>query len=275
MQIFLQRKGIFLSKTTVFKYKNKELNLHSITRLKKSRYKKGIVHKVYENEVNQEFNVKEKNKVSCTDFTYIRLRNGKMRCNCSILDLYDRAVVASVNSKYINTETAINTLTIALKKETIKNTLILHSDQGSQFTSYEFGQFCANNKIVQSMSRAGCPYDNAVMERFYKTFKMEFIYLHSFVDDEDLDRKTNVGCLLFRLILILLYQSNILYDLYSHTIGILYKKISNMSIWLKRFAFNLNAFLFHKCKSLVNRLDFESPGDIISSICLTTLIRAN
>ena len=48
-----------------------------------------------------------------------------------------------------------------------------------------------------------------------------------------------------------------------------------MSIWLKRFAFNLNAFLFHKCKNLVNRLDFESPGDIISSICLTTLIRAN
>lgn len=189
--MFLRRRGIVLSKTTVFKYMNKELNLHSITKSKKPRYKKWEIHRIYKNELNQEFAVKEKNKVWCTDFTYMRLKNGKMRYNCTIIDLHDRAVVASINSKHINTETAISALLIALEKERIKEPLILHSDQGSQFTSYEFGQFCLDNNVVQSMSRAGCPYDNAVMERFYKTFKSEFVYLHSFADDEDLDRQTN------------------------------------------------------------------------------------
>ena len=141
MQIFLSRKGIHLSKTTVFKYMNKELNLHAITKLKKTRYKRELVHKTFDNAVNQDFNVTQKNKVWCTDFTYIRLKNGKMRYNCTILDLYDRAVLASINSKYIDTDTAVSALSIALKQEQVKGPLILHSDQGSQFTSYAFAGF--------------------------------------------------------------------------------------------------------------------------------------
>ena len=44
--------------------------------------------------------------------------------------------------------------------------------------------------MQQSMSRAGCPYDNAPMERFYNTFKNEFYYLYSFTSDAELDQKT-------------------------------------------------------------------------------------
>lgn len=55
-------------------------------------------------------------------------------------------------------------------RENFKN-VILHSDQGCQYTSKEFITFCHENKIGQSMSHAGCPYDNAVIERFYNTFK--------------------------------------------------------------------------------------------------------
>ena len=52
----------------------------------------------------------------------------------------------------------------------IPQNLILHSDQGSQFTSVEFVQHLRELGISQSMSRAGCPYDNAPMERYF-TFK--------------------------------------------------------------------------------------------------------
>ena len=62
-----------------------------------------------------------------------------------------------------------------------------HSDQGSQYTSKEFVDFCNANKIKQSMSKAGCPYDNAPTERYFNTFKNEFYNLFSFETDEILN----------------------------------------------------------------------------------------
>ena len=88
----------------------------------------------------------------------MRQSNGKFRYNCSIIDLYDRSAVASLNSDYINTDLAISTLKTAIEKENYPK-VILHSDQGVQFTSWEFVNFCKENNITQSMSKAGCPYD--------------------------------------------------------------------------------------------------------------------
>ena len=97
-----------------------------------------------------------------------------MRYNCSILDLYDRSIVATLNSDYINTELAKATLEKALMEEKPEKGLILHSDQGCQFTSWGFINYCESRGICQSMSKAGCPYDNAPMERFYNTLKEYF-----------------------------------------------------------------------------------------------------
>ena len=96
----------------------------------------------------------------------MRQPNGKFRYNCSIIELFDRAAVASVNDNYINTELAIKTLNIALEKGNQAKGLILHGDQGVQFASWEFVMFCKEHDVTQSMSKAGCPYDNAPMERF-------------------------------------------------------------------------------------------------------------
>ncbi|MBW7798855.1 integrase core domain-containing protein, partial [Streptococcus thermophilus] len=53
----------------------------------------------------------------------------------------------------------------------------------------EFNKFCDKNYVQQSMSKAGCPYDNAVMERFYNTLKHEFYYLYMFDSNDILDQK--------------------------------------------------------------------------------------
>ena len=164
MKVFLSRYGIHLSKTTVHKYMNKALNLVAVIMRKKSGYTSGKKHKIFDNILNQNFTASEKNKVWCTDFTYMRVSGGKFRYNCTIIDLYDRSVVASVNSKHINTDLAIETLTMALKQEHKPKGIILHSDQGVQFTSWDFVMFCKRHGIIQSMSKAGCPYDNAPME---------------------------------------------------------------------------------------------------------------
>lgn len=64
----------------------------------------------------------------------MRQPNGKFRYNCSIIDLYDRAVIASVNGDFINSWLAIDTLKKALEWKNYAE-IILHSDQGVQYTS--------------------------------------------------------------------------------------------------------------------------------------------
>ena len=175
------------SKNTVHRYM-KLLGLKSITVKKKPKYVKGICHKKFHNLLKRDFTAVKPNQKWCTDFTYLKLTNGSKRYNCSILDLYDRSIVATLNGKEITTELAINTLKIALEKNPNHKDLILHSDQGSQYTSKEFTDFCARMNITQSMSKAGCPYDNAPMESFYGTLKAEYVSQHHFKDDDCLDQ---------------------------------------------------------------------------------------
>lgn len=188
MRVFLERKNINLSALTVHKYMNKELKLYSIIRRKKPNYEKGNSHKVFENLINQDFSTDKINQKWCTDFTYLFLTDGSKRYNCSILDLYDRSIIASITDKNITSDLAVRTVKKALASQSkINNKLILHSDQGSQYTSKEFIEFCKSTDITQSMSKAGYPYDNAVMERYYNTLKNECINLHYYHTDEELN----------------------------------------------------------------------------------------
>ena len=119
------------------------------------------------------------------------MANGKMRYNCTILDLSKREAIATVNSKWINTDLAIKALSKAIEREKPNEGLILHSDQGVQFTSWAFVDYCKENGIIQSMSKTGCQYDNAPMERFYKLFKAELIYPNKFNTEDQLDEAVN------------------------------------------------------------------------------------
>lgn len=187
MTAMLANEGISLSSTTVHKYMNTELKLKSVTRKKKYIHHKGDApFKVFDNILSQDFIATKRNTKWCIDFTYLHLSNGTKRYNCSIIDLYDRRVVASVNGRRINTDLAKATVDKALQTNNDTKNLILHSDRGSQFTSKEFVEFCKENSIIQSMSKAGCPYDNAPMERYFNTLKTELINLHSFSTEEEL-----------------------------------------------------------------------------------------
>lgn len=185
---YLRQHAIVLSPLTIHKYM-KELGLQSIVRRKRPGYKKGEIHQTFPNLLNQDFCASEPNKVWCTDFTYLPQPDGSMRYNCSIMDLYDRSIVATRNSHHIDANLAIDTLEIALKRHKPNKGLILHSDQGKQFAAHDFNKYCTKHFIQQSMSRAGCPYDNAPMERFYNTLKHEFIHLYTFHTIEELDRR--------------------------------------------------------------------------------------
>ena len=187
MQAYLKRKGIQLSPLTVHRYMNKELGLKSIVRRKKPDYRHGEIHKKFDNLLNQDFKADEINQKWATDFTYLFLSGGDVRYNCTIIDLYDRSVVASITDRHITSDLAIMTLDKALKAQrSVGSHLILHSDQGSQYTSKAFTDYCKSVGVTQSMSKAGYPYDNAPMERYFNTLKNEEIDLHDYRDEQEL-----------------------------------------------------------------------------------------
>ena len=146
MQELLVPYGIVLSQVTIHKYM-KELGLKSIVRRKKPGYRKGFAHKVFPDLLNQKFFAERPDRIWCIDFTYLYLKGGKVRYNCTVIDLYDRSVVATVNGAHITTELALSALLVAFKRHKPAKGLILHSDQGSQFTSKEFVRFCETHLL--------------------------------------------------------------------------------------------------------------------------------
>lgn len=189
MRVFWARKNIRLSAPTVYKYMKKELGLFSIVRHRRMNYQVGKPHKVFPNLIQQNFTADEINRKWCTDFTYLYLTDGSKRYNTSIMGLHDRSIVASITDKQITSDLAIRTLKKALEpQKTIKEQLILHSDQDSQYTSKEFTEFCEEIGITQSMSKAGCPYANAPTERYYNTSKNELTNLHYYHNDDELNK---------------------------------------------------------------------------------------
>jgi transposase InsO family protein len=188
MTAMLAARSIVLSPATVHKYMNTLLGLRSVTRKPKYHYTRGgEPHEVFGNLLEQDFSAASRNRKWCTDFTYLFLDNGAKRYNCTILDLYSREVVASKVGRRITAALARETLEAAIARADPPRGIILHSDQGTQFTSKEFVEFCRSKGVVQSMSKAGCPYDNAPMERYFNTLKAEEVNLHSYHTDEELN----------------------------------------------------------------------------------------
>lgn len=162
--------------------------MFSISRNKKPDYEYGVAHKVYENKLIQKFDSAEINLKWCTDFTYLFLTDGGKRYNCTIIDLRDRSVIASITARNITADLAKRTLEKAIHSQPGINLskLLIHSDQGSQYTSKEFTEFYEELGITQSMSKAGYPYDNAQLERYFNTLKNVLIYQHYYHTEEEL-----------------------------------------------------------------------------------------
>jgi len=166
----------------------RELGIRCITRVKHNVVNEDAEHKVFPNILERKYNeCTAPNQVWCADFTYLKKETGGFRYNMTIIDLYDRSPVATLNSTRIDRHLAMDTLKLAIGKITKKDRkkLILHTDQGSQYTSSDFRALCQSYGITQSMSRAGNPYDNAVMERFFNTLKTDFYNLYRWYDDDD------------------------------------------------------------------------------------------
>lgn len=137
------------------------------------KYKAGSIHKAHPNYLKQCFITKTPNESWVSDITYIRTHEGWIYLTI-ILDLFSRKIIGWATSHRIPTNLIIQALKNT-KYRISKDGVILHSDQGSQYSSYEYKTFLKYHNIIPSMSRRGNCYDNAVAESFFKTLKKELV----------------------------------------------------------------------------------------------------
>ncbi|HEY0845763.1 MAG TPA: IS3 family transposase [Noviherbaspirillum sp.] len=137
-------------------------------------YRKGQPSVVAPNHLQQQFDVAEPNRVWVTDITYIRTHEGWLFL-AAVIDLFSRQVVGWSMQPRMDRELALNALLMAVWRRQPKETVTVHSDQGSQFSSYDWQDFLKAHNLRASMSRRGNCHDNAVAESFFQLLKRERI----------------------------------------------------------------------------------------------------
>ena len=115
------------------------------------------------------------NQVWCADITYIRILNGFVYL-AAIIDIYSRKIVGYALGKTLCPKLTITALNMAIATRNTDN-LIHHSDQGIQYTCKDYIKILKDNGIRISMAAKGNPYDNALVESFFRTLKQEEVYL--------------------------------------------------------------------------------------------------
>ena len=176
------KEGLWIKYGVKFNHKKvarimKKYNLKPeyIRRLRPNIGAKRIEENVQPNLVKRRFKTKSLNQIWCTDITYLTWGNKRSYLS-TIIDLYDRHVVAYQISNRNDIKIVIDTLNKALEIEKDVHGLILHSDQGFQYTSNEYKAICASKGISISMSRKGTPIDDSPMESWHGILKKETLY---------------------------------------------------------------------------------------------------
>jgi putative transposase len=119
------------------------------------------------------------NQLWVADITYIETKEGWLYL-AAVLDLYSRKIVGWAMSDRIDTALVLQALRMALLHRTPPADLLFHSDRGVQYASADFRQALGDARLTASMSRQGNCYDNATMESFWSTLKLELVYRGQF-----------------------------------------------------------------------------------------------
>ena len=127
------------------------------------------------NYLNRDFTADKPNKSWVTDITYIWTLEGWLYL-ATIMDLFSRKIISWSLRDRLTKELVIAALDMAVKQRNLSPDLLIHSDRGSQYASELYQLHLLKHGIICSMSGKGNCWDNAVMESFYRTLKVELIY---------------------------------------------------------------------------------------------------
>jgi transposase InsO family protein len=130
---------------------------------------------VHDDLVQRCFVAEEPNRLWLTDITEHPTREGKVYL-AAVLDVYARRIVGWSITDHLRAELVVDALEMARwRRRPAPGRTVLHSDRGSQYTSWAFGHRLRDAGILGSMGRVGSAYDNAMMESFFSTLQRELL----------------------------------------------------------------------------------------------------
>jgi putative transposase len=130
-------------------------------------------------------NLERPRQLLVTDLTYVALPQGFAYVSV-VMDAFSRRALGWAASDNLATELPLEALGMVLSQESLPQGWIHHSDRGCQYTSKDYKEKVEQNFGILSNSKPGCPYDNAKMESFFKTYKYEEANLQTYSSLEDL-----------------------------------------------------------------------------------------
>jgi len=142
---------------------------------------------VAENLLDREFAPEKPNTSWVADITYIPTDEGWLYL-ATIMDLYSRKIIGWSLRERLTKDLVIGALDMAIKQRNFSPDLLLHSDRGSQYASELYQLHLLKHDIICSMSGKGNCWDNAVMESFYRTLKIELIYQNKYETRKEAQR---------------------------------------------------------------------------------------
>ncbi len=170
----LRETGLVINHKAVLRIMRK-YNLLAIRKRKRFHRYNCDTYTHYANELMRDFTATRPNEKWVTDISYIQTKQGFLYLSM-IKDLYDNSIVGYKYATQMPTSLVIETVRAAVKNAKPSGRLILHSDNGIQYTSQSYYNIAKANSITPSMSAVGCPYDNACAENFFSMLKTECIY---------------------------------------------------------------------------------------------------
>lgn len=135
----------------------------------------------------QRFEASGPNRVWLADITYIPTGEGWLY-RAAVLDVATRKIVGWAMRDHMRTELALSALMMAIQHQRPSRGLIHHSDRGSQYAAEAYVDHLAVAGAMPSMSRTGCCYDNAPMESFFHTLKVELVHQHRWATRDEARR---------------------------------------------------------------------------------------
>jgi len=135
-------------------------------------FKGGAINHVAPNTLDRQFQVNQPNQSWVTGFTYIRTHEGWLYLTI-VLDLFSRQIIGWSMKNNPRADLVIDALLMALWRRKPETKVLIHSDQGVQYTCSDWRRFLADHNLEASMSRRGNCHDNAVAESFFSLLKTE------------------------------------------------------------------------------------------------------
>ncbi|PEE57682.1 IS3 family transposase [Bacillus cereus] len=161
----------------------KELGLKCVVRMKKYKSYKGKVGRIAPNILERNFHTDAPNQKWVTDITEFKLFGEKLYVS-PVLDLYNGEIITYTICSRPTYSLVSDMLEKALERLPETHQLLMHSDQGWHYQMRQYVRTLESRAIVQSMSRKGNCYDNAVIENFFGIMKSEFLYIKEFENVE-------------------------------------------------------------------------------------------